>query len=122
MSSLYFSKDHEWLKIEGDTALVGITPYAVEALGELVFVDMQAVGTTFSQGDSIGVVESVKAASDIYAPVDGEVIEINTELGATPNLVAEDPFNKGWLVRIKLTAPEQRSDLLDEEGYKKLTA
>lgn len=116
--SLYYTKDHEWLRVEGETAVMGITPYAVDALGELVFVDAQATGTVVQQGESIGVVESVKAASDIYAPVDGEIIDFNTELSSNPSLVAEDPEGKGWIVRLRLSNPDQCKDLLDAEGYK----
>lgn len=118
----YYTREHEWLRIEGDIAVVGITAHAAEELGELVFVEVKDAGTTLSQGDSAAVVESVKAASDIYAPVDGEIIESNTALGDDPALISNEPEGKGWIFRMRLSNPAQLDSLLDAEAYAALLA
>ena len=112
-----FTKDHEWVVVEGDVATVGITSYAAEQLGDVVFVETPEVGKTVSQGDSFAVVESVKAASDVYAPVSGEVIEGNTALASAPETVNADPEGEGWFARIKVSDASQLDALMDRAAY-----
>lgn len=114
----YFSKDHEWIKVEGDVATIGITSYAQEQLGDVVYVELPEPGAMLAQGDEAGVVESVKAASEVYAPVDGEVVEANESLADAPAKVNEDPEGAAWFLKMKLSDKGQLSDLLDEAGYK----
>lgn len=117
-SDLRYAKSHEWLKPSGDgTALVGITDYAQNSLGDITFVQLPKVGTLLKVGDSFGVVESVKAASDIYAPVAGMVQEVNEALNGTPETLNRDPYGTGWMIRLKLAAPADVSGLLDAAGY-----
>ncbi|AUG54166.1 glycine cleavage system protein GcvH [Thalassospira marina] len=113
-----FSKEHEWLEIDGDVATVGITDHAQQALGDIVYVELPEIGKKLSKDGDAAVVESVKAASDVYAPVDGEVVEANEELDANPALVNESPENDGWFFKIKLSDASQLDDLMDEAGYK----
>jgi len=117
--NLKYTKEHEWVKIEGNQAKVGITDYAQEALGDVVFAELPQVGGTVSQGDSFGTVESVKAVSDIYAPVSGKVVEINNQLEDSPELVNQDPYGKGWMVVIDMSDPSQQDMLLDAGEYQK---
>ena len=100
--NLYYTKDHEWLKIEGDHALIGITDHAQQSLGDITFVELPEVEAQVSAGDTFGVVESVKAASDLYMPVSGQVVAINEALDASPEQVNDDPYGEGWLVKVKL--------------------
>ncbi|MEJ8473501.1 glycine cleavage system protein GcvH [Roseibium algae] len=118
----YFSKDHEWIAVEGDIATVGITAYAQEQLGDVVYVELPDVGKTLAQGDEAAVVESVKAASEVYAPLDGEVVEANVVLADEPAKVNEDPEGAAWFVKIKLSNADQLSELMDEAAYKTLVA
>ena len=115
-----FTEEHEWLTKEEDHVIVGITEHAAEALGDLVFVELPDVGTTVSKGDEIVVIESVKAASDIAAPLDGEIIEVNEELTEKPELVNEDPLGAAWFFKMKLTDPSEIDNLMDEDAYKEL--
>jgi glycine cleavage system H protein len=117
MSQHYFTKDHEWIRVEDGVATVGITAYAQEQLGELVFVELPAVGQQLAKGDVAVVVESVKAASDVYAPVDGEILEVNTALSSDASLVNSAPTGEGWLWKMKLSDESQLSGLLDQAGY-----
>jgi glycine cleavage system H protein len=119
---LRYTKDHEWVKVDGDVATIGVTDYAANQLGDVVFVDLPAVGKTVDQFATFGVVESVKAVSDLYAPVAGEVTDVNPELRAKPELVNSDPFGEGWMIRVKVADPDQLSGLLDAAGYEQLTA
>ena len=112
-----YTKTHEWIKVEGDTATVGISDNAQESLGDITFVDPVAVGNQLKQGEECSAIESVKAASDIYAPVDGEVAEINIELEDAPELVNQDPYNKGWILKLKSINTEQMEALMDANGY-----
>jgi glycine cleavage system H protein len=114
-----FTKDHEWVALDGDTATVGITRYAAEQLGDVVFVETPAVGKTIGQGDSFAVVESVKAASDVYAPVAGEVVEANGELAGAPETVNADPEGKGWFAKIRVKDAAQVEALMDRAAYDK---
>ena len=117
-----YTEDDEWLKIEGDTATVGITVHAQDALGDVVFVDLPAVGTAFAQKDIAGVVESVKAAADVYMPVSGEVTEVNEALRDDPSLANSDPLGAGWFFKVKLSDPSQLDALMDETSYTKFSA
>jgi len=120
MTKLYFTKDHEWLRMQAGIATVGITEHAQEQLGDLVFVDLPQVGQKIKQGDTLVVVESVKAASDVYAPLDGEVVEVNEALSQDPSLVNGDAQGAGWLWKMKIDDEGQLADLLDETGYQSL--
>lgn len=113
-----FSKDHEWVKVEGGVATVGITAYAQEQLGDVVFVELPAVGRKVKAGEEAAVVESVKAASEVYAPVSGEVTEVNGALADTPALVNEDAEGKGWFMKIRLADPKEIDALMDAAAYK----
>jgi len=119
---LKFTKDHEWIRIDGDIATVGITAHAQEQLGDLVFVELPAPGKTFSQGAVAAVVESVKAASDVYAPVAGTVTETNQAIVDEPGVVNADAMGKGWFFKLKLTDPAQVEGLMDEAAYEKMIA
>lgn len=118
MATTYFTTDHEWLSVEGGVATVGITDYAQEQLGDLVFVELPEIGKTLAKGDTAVVVESVKAASDVYAPVDGEITAANEALSSDPALVNSAPTGDGWLWKMKLVDESQLAGLLDEAGYK----
>ncbi len=120
--SLKYTEDHEWINVEGDVAIVGITHHAQDALGDVVFVDLPEVGKSFAQRDVAGVVESVKAAADVYMPVSGEITEVNEELRNDPSLANSDPLGKGWFFKVKLAQPAEVDALLDETGYNKFTA
>jgi glycine cleavage system H protein len=117
MNDLKFTKTHEWIKEEQHEVIVGITEHAQELLGDMVFVDLPEVGDTVQAGDELGVVESVKAASDFYAPVSGVVTAINEEVVAEPALVNKDPLHTGWLVKLKPNNPEELSNLLSADEY-----
>ncbi|MDT8759642.1 glycine cleavage system protein GcvH [Sphingomonas psychrotolerans] len=116
--SRYFTEDHEWIEVDGDTATVGITDYAQSQLGDIVFVETPEAGKTVSKGDDAAVVESVKAASDVYAPVAGTVIQGNPALADNPALVNEDPEGEGWFFRLTLADAGEVSSLMDEAAYK----
>lgn len=118
---LKYTKDHEWLRLDGDIATVGITPYAQEKLGDLVFVELPNVGTTFEKGAATATVESVKAASEVYAPVGGEIVAVNDKVVSEPGLVNADPAGNGWLFKMKLRDTAELSALLDEKAYQALT-
>ncbi|WP_240007247.1 glycine cleavage system protein GcvH [Pseudaquidulcibacter saccharophilus] len=113
-----FTQEHEWIKIEGDVASFGITAYAAEQLGDVVYVELPEVGKTIKTGDAVAVVESVKAASDVYAPVSGEVVEANEELSASPEKVSEDAEGEGWFAKIKLSDASELDGLMDVDAYK----
>lgn len=122
MSNTYFTADHEWIRVDGNTATVGITNYAQEQLGDLVFVDLPKVGKSISKGGACVVVESVKAASDVYAPVDGEVTAINEALGGDPAIVNSAPESDGWLWQMTLSNPAQLEGMMDETAYNAMVA
>ena len=115
--SLYFTPEHEWLQVVGDTATVGITIHAQDALGDVVFVDLPEVGSTFAAKDVAGVVESVKAAADIYMPVDGDILEVNETLRADPALANTDPLGHGWFFKVRVSDMTQFDALMDEPAY-----
>jgi glycine cleavage system H protein len=112
-----YTKDHEWIKVSGETGTIGITDYAQHELGDVVFVELPAVGTHIAAGKILGTIESVKAVSEIYAPVSGEVIETNTALTKAPEIVNSDPHGAAWLVKIKLSKPAEVSSLMDAAAY-----
>ena len=116
-AELRYTKDHEWIRVEGDRATVGITDFAQDALGDVVFVELPAVGTTLEAGQTFGVVESNKTVSDLFAPVAGEVVEVNEELRSKPELVNQEPYGAGWMIRIATTSAAT-STLLDAGAYR----
>jgi len=120
-ADLKYSKDHEWISVSGDTGQVGITDYAQKQLGDVVYVELPEVGQTFGRGDQFGSIESVKAVSDLFSPVSGEVVEVNAALDATPELVNKRP-HETWMVVLKLTDASELADLLDADGYADLIA
>ena len=117
--SRYFTDEHEWIEVEGEIATVGITDYAQGQLGDIVFVELPAEGAKFQKGDDAAVVESVKAASDVYAPVSGEVVEVNGALEEEPALVNSDAEEEGWFFRMRLSNPSELEGLMDEAAYNK---
>ena len=119
-ANLKYTNEHEWVRIEGDVVYVGITDYAQEQLGDIVFVDIPTVGETLNAGDTIGTIEVVKTISDIFCPISGEVLEVNEALEENPALVNQDPYGEGWLVKIKPAADSDFDALLDAEAYKAL--
>jgi glycine cleavage system H protein len=116
--SLYFTREHEWIRVEGDTATVGISDHAQEALGDIVFAEVPEVGKQLNKGQEAAVVESVKAASDVYAPVSGEVIEGNPAVADDPSVINSDPEGEGWFFRLKLSDPSELDGLMDEAAYR----
>lgn len=117
-----YTKDHEWVRLDGDVATVGITGYAQEQLGDVVFVEVPEAGSTFELGAEAAVVESVKAASEVYAPLSGEIVEGNQAIVDDPSLVNSDPEDAGWFFKIKLSDPSQLDDMLDDAAYRELLA
>ncbi|MEM0965738.1 MAG: glycine cleavage system protein GcvH [Verrucomicrobiota bacterium] len=116
-SDLQYTRDHEWVKIEAGVATVGITDHAQEALGDITFVELPDVGSEFSSGDTFGVVESVKAASDIYLPVGGVVEGVNSDLEDSPETLNSDPYGEGWLIRVRISEDAATDDLMDAQAY-----
>lgn len=114
---MFFTKDHEWIKVDGDVATVGISAYAAEQLGDVVFVEVPDLGKVLAAGDSLAVVESVKAASDVYAPVSGEVVEANGDLAGAPETVNADPEGAGWFAKLKIADLSQLEGLMDRAAY-----
>jgi glycine cleavage system H protein len=121
-SDLRYTKDHEWVRVDGEEATVGITEYAADQLGDIVFVELPDIGKRLAQFAAFGVVESVKAVSDLYAPVSGEVVESNAELAAQPELINSDPYGAGWMLKVTMSDAAQVGSLLDAAAYEKLTA
>ncbi len=119
---LKYSKEHEWVSTEESVATVGITDHAQDQLGEIVYIELPAVGDKISKDDPFGVIESVKAVSDIYAPVSGTVIEVNEDLPESPEVVNEDPYGDGWLIKVKVSDATDFEDLMDNEEYAELVA
>jgi len=122
MSNTKYSEDHEWISVEGDVATIGITNHAQEQLGDVVFVELPDVGATVSKGEDAGVIESVKAASELVAPVSGEVVETNSALLDEPGKVNEDPENSAWFIKVKLSDASELDDLMDADAYQALIA
>ncbi|NCB40767.1 MAG: glycine cleavage system protein GcvH [Erysipelotrichia bacterium] len=118
--SIKFSKDHEWAKLEGDTATIGITDYATHQLGDIVFVELPAIGAKLKMGEVFGTIESVKTVSDLFAPMTGDVIAVNNDLENNPALVNEDAMGAGWICKVKVADPKEFDKLLSEADYKKI--
>lgn len=116
-ADLKYVKSHEWIRLEGDVATIGITDFAQSELGDVVYVDLPSVGRVLSAGDSFGSVESVKTVSDVYAPVGGEVVEVNEALGAQSELINTDPYGRGYLIKVRVADPSQLDTLLDADAY-----
>ena len=119
-ANLRYTKDHEWVRIEGDEAYVGVTDFAQQELGDIVYVEIETVGEEIAQGEVFGTIEAVKTVSDLFMPVDGTVLELNSELESAPELVNEDPYNKGWMVKVAVKDAGQLADLLDAAGYQEV--
>ncbi|MBO9592377.1 MAG: glycine cleavage system protein GcvH [Niabella sp.] len=118
--TLRYTKDHEWVSLEGDVATVGITDFAQRELGDIVYVEVETIGTSLKAGDVFGTVEAVKTVSDLFLPVDGEVTELNEALGNAPELVNTDPYGEGWMIKMKVSNPGDVAALLDAAGYQAL--
>ena len=119
-SDLKYSKDHEWIKVDGDTAIIGITDFAQRELGDIVYVEIESVGEELEEQSVFGTVEAVKTVSDLFMPLNGEVLEFNTALEDTPEAVNEDPYESGWMIKIKIQNPDQLNVLLNADQYKSL--
>lgn len=119
-SNVKYTNEHEWIRLEGEEAYVGITDYAQDQLGDIVFVDITTEGETLEKGEVFGTIEVVKTVSDLFLPIGGEVLEVNPALEEHPELVNQDPYGEGWLVKIKPTQPAEMDELLDAEAYKQL--
>lgn len=119
---LLYSKEHEWAKVEGDTATIGITWHAQDALGDIVFVELPAAGAEFKQLEEFGVVESVKTVSNLYCPVSGKVVAVNSELVKRPEIINEDPHGKGWIIKVQMSVPAEAQKLLSADEYEALLA
>ncbi|MGJ0512709.1 glycine cleavage system protein GcvH [Methylocystis sp.] len=117
MTDLRYSKDHEYVALDGDLATLGISDYAQSQLGDIVFIELPEVGKKVTKGKEIAVIESVKAASEVYSPVSGEVVEVNPELGETPALVNDDPLGRGWLIKVRVSDPGECASLMDDAAY-----
>lgn len=117
-NDLLYTDDDEWLRVEGDEATVGITDYAQDSLSDIVYLELPDSGESLEEGDSFGVVESVKAAADLYMPVSGEIVAVNEDLMDEPETINEDPYGKAWMIRIRLSDKDQLDDLLDAEAYR----
>jgi glycine cleavage system H protein len=118
--NLRYTKEHEWVRVEGDAAIVGITDFAQGELGDVVFVELPAKGKKFKQGETFGTVEAVKAVSDLYSPVSGEVLDVNSALEKASEAVNKEPYAGGWMIKLRLTDPKEVNGLLDSAGYRKL--
>jgi glycine cleavage system H protein len=118
--NLLYTKDHEWIRIEGNTGYVGVTDFAQGELGDIVFIEIETVGETLEKEEVFGTIEAVKTVSDIFMPVSGEILELNPALEESPDVVNKDPYGKGWMVKIKITNPSETSSLLTPEQYKAL--
>lgn len=118
--NLKYTKDHEWIQVEGDMATVGITDFAQHELGDIVYIEVNTVGENLEQEETFGTIEAVKTVSDLFMPISGEVVEFNDELEGNPETVNQDPYGKGWIVKIKMTDPTEVDALLDADKYKEL--
>ncbi len=117
LTNYKFSKDHEWVNLEGDIASIGVSDYAQKEMGDVVYIELPETGSTFSKGDACSNIESVKAVNDIFSPVSGEVVEINTDLEDAPENVNKDPYDSGWIFKIKISNPDELNELLDSAQY-----
>jgi glycine cleavage system H protein len=119
-AGLKYTQDHEWVRVEGETAIVGITDFAQGELGDVVFIEIETEGETLEKGETFGTVEAVKTVSDLFMPVGGEIVEVNPALADEPELVNKDPYNKGWMIKVKITDAAELGDLLSAEDYQKM--
>lgn len=119
-TELKYTKDHEWVKIDGEIATIGITDFAQQELGDIVYIEIESIGETLDAEEVFGTVEAVKTVSDLFMPLNGEVLEFNTALEDTPESVNDDPYESGWMIKVKIEDPSQISDLLDFDAYKQL--
>ena len=119
-NQLFYTNEHEWIRVEGDEIVIGVTDFAQGELGDVVFVEIESEGETLSRGDTFGTIEAVKTVSDLYMPVDGEIVEVNSALEDTPELVNSNPFDEGWMIRVKISDPGQLEDLLSADDYRSL--
>jgi len=119
--SLKYTKDHEWIKVDGDEALIGITEFAQKELGDIVFIEVETEGETLEIGEAFGTIEAVKTVSDMFMPINGEVLEFNAELESNPVIVNKDPYGEGWIIKVKIADLSNLDDLLDADTYKELT-
>ena len=117
---LKYTKEHEWSRVEGDVVVIGVTDFAQSELGDIVFIEVESVGETLARGETFGTIEAVKTVSDLYMPVDGEVLEFNKALEDSPELVNTHPFSDGWMIRVKMSDPAQVDDLLSSDDYRAL--
>jgi glycine cleavage system H protein len=117
MTTTHFTTDHEYVRIDGDIGVVGVTDYAQSQLGDIVFIELPQVGKRIARGEQLATVESVKAASEVFSPISGEVVEVNGELDTSPAVVNEDPLGAGWFVKLRLSEPDELAGLLDEDAY-----
>lgn len=115
----YYTKDHEWLQVKGDTGIIGVTDFAQSHLGDVVYVELPKIGTQLKFHQTLGVIESVKAVADIYSPISGEIIEVNEELSKSPELINQDPHGKGWIAKIKISDESELQKLMDANEYEK---
>ena len=120
LDNLFYTEDHEWLRIDGNEAFVGVTDFAQSQLGDIVYIEVETVGETIEKGESFGTIEAVKTVSDLFMPVSGEVLEFNSGIESSPETVNKDPYGEGWIVKIKMTNPAQVNDLLKADKYKEL--
>lgn len=120
LDNLRYTEDHEWVRIEGDEAFIGVTDYAQSQLGDVVFVEVETEGETLEKQESLGTIEAVKTVSDVFMPVSGEVLAFNEQLADSPDLINKDPYGEGWIVKVKLTNPSEVDELLDAEKYKEI--
>jgi len=119
-AGLKYTQDHEWVRVEGETAIVGITDFAQSELGDVVFVEIETEGETLEKGETFGTVEAVKTVSDLFMPVGGEIVEVNPALADEPELVNKDPYNKGWMIKVKITDAAELDELLSADDYQKM--
>ena len=119
-AELKYTSEHEWIRVEGDEIVIGVTDFAQGELGDVVFIEIETQGENLSKGDTFGTIEAVKTVSDLYMPVDGEVLEVNSALEDTPELVNSEPFEGGWMIRVKMSDPSQLDDLMSAEAYSAL--
>jgi glycine cleavage system H protein len=117
---LKYTQEHEWIKIQGDVATIGITDFAQKELGDIVFIEADTIGQTIGKGEIFGTVEAVKTVSDLFMPVAGEILELNSDIESQPELINSDPYGKGWIIKIKMKNASEASDLLSSEAYEKL--
>jgi glycine cleavage system H protein len=117
-AELKYTKDHEWIRVEGDTGIIGITDFAQKELGDIVYVDVNTIGETVNKDEVFGTVEAVKTVSDLFMPVTGEVLELNAEIDSTPETVNQDPYGKGWLIKVKISNPSELDGLMSADDYK----